>query len=57
MSIHADPRRHSLDEEEYREWQRDLRLEYAREIYEEKHPYEDMGEDESEEGEEDADSD
>ena len=54
MSIHADPRRNSLDEEEYREWQRDLRLEYAREIYEEKHPYEDMGEDESEEGEEEC---
>ena len=41
MSIHADPRRNSLDEEEYREWQRDLRLEYAREEYEERHPYED----------------
>lgn len=41
MSIHADPRRHSLDEEEYREWQRDLMLEYEREVYEEKHPYED----------------
>lgn len=39
MSIHADPRRHSLDEEEYKEWQRDLRLEYAREEYEEKHQY------------------
>lgn len=40
MSIHNDPRRHSLDEEEYKEWQRDLRLEYAREEYEQKHPYE-----------------
>lgn len=41
MSIHNDPRRHSLDEQEYAEWQRDLRLEYAREEYEMKHPYED----------------
>lgn len=31
MSIHSDPRRNSLDEEEYREWQRDLRNEYAEE--------------------------
>jgi len=44
MSIHADPRRNSLDDEEYKEWQRDLRLEYTREEYEEKHPYEDMEE-------------
>ena len=43
MSIHADPRRHSLDEEEYKEWQRDLRLEYAREEYEERYPYEESG--------------
>ena len=39
MSIHSDPRRNSLDEEEYREWQRDLKSEYAREEYEERHPY------------------
>ena len=39
MSIHNDPRRHSLDEEEYREWQNDLRMEYAQEIYEVQHPY------------------
>lgn len=40
MSIHNDPRRFSTDDE-YREWQNDLRMEYARETYEEKHPYDD----------------
>lgn len=38
MSIHADPRQYSADPEEREEWQRDLRSEYARETYEEKHP-------------------
>ena len=33
MSIHSDPRRNSLDEEEYREWQNDLRMEYAKQEY------------------------
>lgn len=40
MSIHADPRQYSADPEEREEWERDLRLEYAREEYEERHPYE-----------------
>ena len=41
MSIHNDPRRNSLDEDEYRAWENDLRMEYAREEYEMRHPYDD----------------
>jgi len=41
MSIHADPRQNDPDPEVRADWQRDLRLEYAREEYEMKYPYED----------------
>ena len=40
MSIHNDPRRFSTDEDERREWENDLRMEYAPEEYERTHPYE-----------------
>ncbi len=41
MSIHNDPRRFSSDADECADWERDLRLEYRREEYEDKHPYDD----------------
>ena len=37
MSIHADPRQYSADPEERADWERDLRFEYRREEYEERH--------------------
>ena len=37
MSIHADPRQYSADPEERADWERDLRFEYRREEYEQKH--------------------
>ena len=43
MSIHADPRQFSADPEERADWEHDLRVEYRRETYEQKHPYEDSG--------------
>jgi len=35
MSIHSDPRRYSTDEEEVRAWENDMRMEYAKQEYDE----------------------
>lgn len=41
MSVHSDYRSNNPSREERAEYERDLRAAYARETYEEKHPYED----------------
>lgn len=40
MSIHNDPRQYSPNPEERADFKRDLRYEYRREEYENRHPYE-----------------
>lgn len=40
MSIHNDPRQHSENPEDREDFERDLRYEYRREEYENRHPYE-----------------